>query len=59
MCLRAARSACGEDRGKGIDTRLKYEGTANVSMAGGWEAMTTVSAGGDTGTAVYPFSASQ
>jgi YtkA-like len=36
-----------------------YEGTANVSMAGEWEAKTTVSAGGDTGTAVYPFSVSQ
>jgi nitrogen fixation protein FixH len=37
----------------------EYEGAANLSMGGEWEAKVTVSAGGETGTAVYRFSASQ
>lgn len=36
-----------------------YEGTANLSMGGDWQAKTTVSAGGETGTAIYDFNASQ
>ena len=36
-----------------------YEGTANLGMGGEYQAKATVTAGGDTGTAVYRFSASQ
>ena len=36
-----------------------FEGTANLGMGGEYQAKTTVTAGGDTGTAVYRFSASQ
>jgi hypothetical protein len=36
-----------------------YEGTANLSMAGDWEAKTTVTVGGESGTAVHTFSAAQ
>lgn len=36
-----------------------YEGTANLSMGGDWEAKTSVAGGGDTGTAVHRFTASQ
>jgi hypothetical protein len=48
----------------GPDVMLKpageeYEGTANLSMGGQWQAKTTVTAGGDTGTAIYSFDASQ
>lgn len=48
----------------GPDVTLKpsgndYEGTANLSMGGEWQAKTTVSAGGETGTAIYNFNASQ
>ncbi len=48
----------------GPDVTLKpageeYEGTANLSMGGAWQAKATVTAGGDTGTAVYNFDAPQ
>jgi hypothetical protein len=36
-----------------------YEGTAKLGMGGAWQAKTTVSAGSDTGTAVYEFTAGQ
>lgn len=50
---------------KGPEATLKhmdggsYEGTANLSMTGEWEAKTTVTGGGDTGTTVHRFTASQ
>lgn len=37
----------------------RYEGTANLAMGGDYEAKTTVSAGGDSGTALFQFTASQ
>ncbi|MBI3911028.1 MAG: FixH family protein [Armatimonadetes bacterium] len=37
----------------------EYEATANLSMGGGWEAKVTITAGGETGTAVYHFTVSQ
>jgi hypothetical protein len=40
-------------------TGSQYEGTANLSMAGEWQAKTTVSADGESGSAVYQFSAVQ
>ena len=33
--------------------------TANLSMGGDWQAKTTISAGGETGTAIYIFNVSQ
>lgn len=36
-----------------------YAGMANLSMGGEWQADVSVSAGGESGTAVYQFSASQ
>jgi nitrogen fixation protein FixH len=35
----------------------RYEGSANLGMAGEWEAKTTVNASGETGTATYRFTA--
>jgi hypothetical protein len=48
----------------GLDVTLKpggddYEGTANLSMGGDWQAKTTVTAGAETGTAIYNFNVSQ
>jgi hypothetical protein len=37
----------------------QYEGPANLSMGGAWQAVTTVTAGSDTGTATYQFNAGQ
>ena len=37
----------------------EYAGTAKLTMGGEWQAKTAVSAGGETGTAVYEFTASQ
>jgi nitrogen fixation protein FixH len=37
----------------------RYEGTANLTMAGEWEAKTTVTAGGETGAAAYRFTAAK
>jgi nitrogen fixation protein FixH len=37
----------------------EYEGTANLGMAGDWQAKTTVSAGADTGAAIYQLTAGQ
>lgn len=40
-------------------TGEQYEGAANLGMGGEYQAKTTVTAGGDTGTAVFQFMATQ
>lgn len=41
------------------DTGGQYEGSASLGMGGEYQAKTTVTAGGDTGTAVFQFMATQ